>query len=73
MPWVEKPFCQSDGAVGTVGGERPVTSVLVLLASVSHVTPLTSGFRAIADMTSSMITLKKILGISLVKISLPKF
>lgn len=56
---MEKRFCQSDGAVRAVGGERPVTSVLVLFVSVNHVTPLTSGFRAIADMASSMITLKK--------------
>ena len=58
---------------GAVGGECPVIRVLVLFASVNNATPLTSGFRAIADITGSMITLKKKLGISLVKISLPKF
>lgn len=61
MPWMEKPHRQPDGAVGAVGGEHLVTSVLVLFASVNRVTPLTSGFRAIAmpcqaDMTILMIT-----------------
>lgn len=36
VPGVEKPFCQSDGAVGAVGGEHPVTSGAVCISEPCH-------------------------------------